>query len=479
MTGGYVGGLMGGFLRGTIAAVTTAFSYIGLCGDDAQKAAKERGLLPIEYFTQEFAFGFAVGAAVGAAMGFVGLPGYAEAVLDGIFLGKDLFSAIQRQQFNLCDAAAVLLDVGMGAYGAYKNGGLFDGSLGGKSSATGDGGAGGPSTPDLPDTNGDLSNNTHSGDKGDNRTGSDGDDGTTDKEGNYRDDDSENRRDETEEKDAPRTGLCRSFSADTEVATEDGLVPIGELEPGDKVLAYDQNTGATGEYEITAVGEHLDDVVLLTIDGEVIETTADHPFYTEENGWTEVDDLKDGYHIRRADGSYGVVEAVSATILSQPMFNLTVDTAHTFFVGEGQWLVHNEICSWPSGNPPSPEGRKLAEIASDALKHSSFKPATTVAVVEVDGKIYIAVNGGTSSTIRSSIETYANAKNYSYLENDLKGASDIIPNNHAEMFLYNYKDFKGKIDVIGVSHYQGPCPTCQGFFNGKNVEITYDNTFNP
>jgi hypothetical protein len=23
------------------------------------------------------------------------------------------------------------------------------------------------------------------------------------------------------------------------------------------------------------------------------------------------------------------------------MYNLTVDTAHTFFVGEGQWLVHN------------------------------------------------------------------------------------------------------------------------------------------
>ena len=57
-----------------------------------------------------------------------------------------------------------------------------------------------------------------------------------------------------------------------------------------------------------------------------------------------MDDLKDGYHIRRADGSYGVVEAVSATILNQPMFNLTVDTAHTFFVGEGQWLVHNDTC---------------------------------------------------------------------------------------------------------------------------------------
>jgi hypothetical protein len=30
------------------------------------------------------------------------------------------------------------------------------------------------------------------------------------------------------------------------------------------------------------------------------------------------------------------------------MYNLTVDTAHTFFVGEGQWLVHN-ACG-PKGN---------------------------------------------------------------------------------------------------------------------------------
>ena len=26
------------------------------------------------------------------------------------------------------------------------------------------------------------------------------------------------------------------------------------------------------------------------------------------------------------------------------MYNLTVETAHTFFVGEGQWLVHNSDC---------------------------------------------------------------------------------------------------------------------------------------
>jgi hypothetical protein len=32
------------------------------------------------------------------------------------------------------------------------------------------------------------------------------------------------------------------------------------------------------------------------------------------------------------------------------MYNLSVETAHTFYVGEGQWLVHNAGCVYfPSG----------------------------------------------------------------------------------------------------------------------------------
>ena len=33
------------------------------------------------------------------------------------------------------------------------------------------------------------------------------------------------------------------------------------------------------------------------------------------------------------------------------MYNLTVDTAHTFFVGDGQWLVHNTCPLYPLNNP--------------------------------------------------------------------------------------------------------------------------------
>lgn len=41
------------------------------------------------------------------------------------------------------------------------------------------------------------------------------------------------------------------------------------------------------------------------------------------------------------------------------MYNLTVDTAHTFFVGDGQWLVHNvDPFCWYRNKPnhPAPPG---------------------------------------------------------------------------------------------------------------------------
>ncbi len=40
------------------------------------------------------------------------------------------------------------------------------------------------------------------------------------------------------------------------------------------------------------------------------------------------------------DGN-GTVESIAVVVDPQPMYNLTVDEAHTFFVGDGDWLVHN------------------------------------------------------------------------------------------------------------------------------------------
>ena len=70
-------------------------------------------------------------------------------------------------------------------------------------------------------------------------------------------------------------------------------------------------------------------------------TTAEHPFYTAEGEWVEASELEAGDEIRTAAWTAGVVESVYEVTRPEAMYNFTVGVAHTYFVGETEWLVHN------------------------------------------------------------------------------------------------------------------------------------------
>jgi hypothetical protein len=141
-----------------------------------------------------------------------------------------------------------------------------------------------------------------------------------------------------------------SFSPATAVATQDGRVPIADIEVGDPVLGRDDSTFVTGASYVTAVWSHADtDLTDLVIDGESIETTPGHLFYVTGSGWTEAGELLIGDQIASLSGGWGTVEAVETRTSSAVMYDLTVAEVHTFFVGTGGWWVHN--CS--VGDMPS------------------------------------------------------------------------------------------------------------------------------
>jgi hypothetical protein len=145
-----------------------------------------------------------------------------------------------------------------------------------------------------------------------------------------------------------------SFSAKTLVATAAGAVAIAAIGVGDQVLAYDEATGQTASYEVGAVHVNADPVTgSVIIGGETIETTPEHPFYTVEAGWLDAQDLAPGMHVPSASADPGTVEAVDFSDGPGTMYNLTVEVAHTFFVGEGQWLVHNVACDLPGRCGPT------------------------------------------------------------------------------------------------------------------------------
>jgi hypothetical protein len=113
------------------------------------------------------------------------------------------------------------------------------------------------------------------------------------------------------------------------------------VDAGELVYAYHEATGEVGLYPVTDEIAHLDkEIVTLVIEGERIYTTPEHPFSV--NGqWIDASKLSIGDLVRRLDGSTGDVEAITTEERPQVMYNLTVAVAHTFFVGEQQWLVQN------------------------------------------------------------------------------------------------------------------------------------------
>jgi hypothetical protein len=97
--------------------------------------------------------------------------------------------------------------------------------------------------------------------------------------------------------------------------------------------------------------------------------------------------LWSGALVRDAAGEYGVVQWVTSITRTQPMYNLTVAVAHTFFVGDGQWLVHNACPSKilaknmeEAGRPRPPD-----TAAAHIVAHSDPRAAMSLRIIEDAG----------------------------------------------------------------------------------------------
>jgi tetrahydromethanopterin S-methyltransferase subunit B len=159
----------------------------------------------------------------------------------------------------------------------------------------------------------------------------------------------------------------QSFTPDTTVAMADGSKEaISSLKVGDSVLAYDPKTGVTAAHTVTAVMAKTDPVVEhLATDSGSIETTPNHPFFTADRGWIDAGSLESGEHLRTDSGTDAVVLGFSTSASPSTMWDITVDGAHSFFVGTGGVLVHNAVCdpmkrdSYPADTTPVRPGRVM------------------------------------------------------------------------------------------------------------------------
>lgn len=166
------------------------------------------------------------------------------------------------------------------------------------------------------------------------------------------------------------------FVAGTAVASAAGLVAIENIQAGDKVWSEDPDTGTKELKEVvrTFVNE-TDKLVHVTIAGETIDCTPEHPFYSPVKGWTEAIQLRAGDILVTVNGDYVVVEQVQHEILETPVqvFNFEVSDFHTYFVGTLPVLVHNAC-----GVKNTPDQNAVIQLAKSNKKGIPMDDAETL-----------------------------------------------------------------------------------------------------
>lgn len=168
------------------------------------------------------------------------------------------------------------------------------------------------------------------------------------------------------------------FTAGTLVLLADGTSkPIEDIAVGDKVAAYDPDTGKTAARDVVRTFVHHNvptyDVTLDT--GEKVTTTQEHPFWVQGRGWTPASRLLVGDRLHEPDGTTVAVRSVHATGHIETVYNFEVQSLHDYYVKAGNtWiLVHND-CGWAvdalSQSGARTVAKDLTRAGQELAKHS-------------------------------------------------------------------------------------------------------------
>ena len=152
------------------------------------------------------------------------------------------------------------------------------------------------------------------------------------------------------------------FVAGTLVMAVAGMVAIEKIKSGDKVISTDPETMETSPKTVleTYIRE-VTTLVHLTVNGEEIVTTVDHPFYVNSRGFVKAGELAIGDELLDPNKNILLVENFDVELTEEPVkvYNFEVEDFHTYHVGRLGVLVHNAGKEY--GKQYSPEQQKLVK----------------------------------------------------------------------------------------------------------------------
>ena len=121
--------------------------------------------------------------------------------------------------------------------------------------------------------------------------------------------------------------------------------PIEEIEVGDMVWAYDEETGESDWKPVVRLfRNNTKEWYHIFVDGEEIVCTGGHPFYVVGKGFIEARNLKVSEKLLLSCGKEVIIEKVKVEQLAEAetTYNFEVAEFHTYYVSEKNVLVHNK-----------------------------------------------------------------------------------------------------------------------------------------
>jgi hypothetical protein len=161
----------------------------------------------------------------------------------------------------------------------------------------------------------------------------------------------------------PAPTIMSCFAAGTLVHTLDGPRPIESVRAGDQVLSQSITSGALAYQVVLTVFRNppAQTVKLTMDDGEVVLPSIYHRFWLAGKGWALARDLKAGDGLRCRTGRVTVKSAEPGDVV--PVFNLSVASDKTYFVGQRDYLVHDNTPPEPGAIKPFDAVPALAAAA--------------------------------------------------------------------------------------------------------------------
>ncbi len=137
---------------------------------------------------------------------------------------------------------------------------------------------------------------------------------------------------------------CSSFPAGTLIATPGGPQPIETIRVGQQVTGM-TSLGKSGGFTVLSTHQRdaRDMISVRMADGSALIATQEHPFWTQERGWTKARNLTSQDHLLDERGQSLQVDVVAPGTDTGRVYNFEVASAHNYFAGDTdkKVLVHN------------------------------------------------------------------------------------------------------------------------------------------